>query len=496
MKNLRLNLLLSLLVYSLILITVIFYANRHILMTNLEEQVQKSQQLIEHHILADMRTVDNAHYYFDTNLSNTMEQELNKLREYYKDNQDITTWDVKRLSEHHNMDIYILNDKNTVVKTTFMLDLGLDFEECCSNFAKLLDERRLSGEFYSDGIDVSTTTGEIRKFGYLGTPDGKYLLELGVILEDVPVFKTFNFVRTANKLEELYEDLIDIQTINSGGIFLDDTSGERLTIKDMPKQFQQYFEKAQNTMKPTEYVVHLEDGYKETYRFLPYEAEAERGKSTKRIVFVKYGNSSELNAQEENVRQLVYLIMLALVTTGILLLVIGKLLSKTMKLATFDVLTGAYNRATYITKIDEILKKRKGTPGLLLVDLDNFKKANDQYGHAVGDKVLKDLTNALNDVVGIDGFVVRLGGDEFGVVLEETNEQDMQNKANAILHKVRHLKHQTSESDVWTHLSVSIGGAISINLQEIEIDLFIRADEALYKSKNAGKDRFTIASHE
>ena len=261
----------------------------------------------------------------------------------------------------------------------------------------------------------------------------------------------------------------------------------------MPKQFQEYFTQARYTMEPVEYVVHLEDGYKETYRFLPYEAETERGESTRRIVYVKYSNHSELHAQKENAKQLVYLIMLALVTSVILIVVIGKLLSKTVRLATYDVLTGAYNRATYITKMDEILKKRKGTPGLLLIDLDNFKKANDHYGHVVGDNVLKELTQALEEVVGIAGFIVRLGGDEFGVVLEDTNKQDMESKAMAILHKIRQLKHQLSINDVWTHLSVSIGGAISTNPQELEIDLFIRADEALYNSKDEGKDRFTLA---
>lgn len=495
MKHLRLKLLLSLLVYSLILITIVFYANRQILMKNVEEQVNQSQEIIEHHILADMRSVDNAHYYFDTSLSETMEQELYKLRDYYQENPNVATWDLDQLSGHHTMDVYILNKENTVIKTTFSEDLGLNFSECCSNFSKLLDERRITGAFYSDGIDVSTTTGEIRKFGYLGTPDGEYLLEVGTVLKDVPIFKTFNFVETSKKLETLYNDLLEIHTINSGGIFLNDSTGERVNVKDMPAQFQQYFMQAKNSMKPTEYVIELDRGYKETYRFLPYKAEAKRGESTNRVVYVKYGNYSELSAQKENNEQLIYLLILALVTTAILLIVINKLLAKTMNLATYDALTGAYNRATYLTKMDELLKKRKGTPGLLLVDLDNFKQANDQYGHAVGDKVLKELTSALHDVTGLDGFVVRLGGDEFGIVLEETDEQDMQKKANALLHKVRQLKHQTDRMAVWTHLSVSIGGAISRDPQEVEVDLFIRADEALYSSKNAGKDQYTQATN-
>lgn len=493
MKNLRMNLLLSLLIYSLILITVIFYMNQQVLINNVDEQVRQSRELTEHHILSDMRTVDNAHHYFDTNLTNTMQEELYKLRDYYKENPNIEAWDVDRLSESHGMDIYILDQTNKVIKTTFRADIGLDFSKCCVNFSELLDERRLSGEFYSDGIDVSTTTGEIRKFSYLGTPDSKYLLELGIVLEDVPVFKTFNFVETASKLKELYGDLIEVQTINSGGIFLDDSTGQRLTVKNMSPKFQQYFTEARYSMKATEYVVESEHGYKETHRFLPYEAETTRGISTKRIVYVKYGNFSEQQAKAAIFEQQLKLILLTLVITVLLLVVIGKLLAKTIQLATFDSLTGAYNRATYISKMDELLKKRKGDPGLLLIDLDNFKQANDQFGHAIGDQVLKDLTKVLVRVTGNDGFVVRLGGDEFGMVLKETDEADLTLKAENVLQQIRRYQVEQARETVWSYLSVSIGGAVSYDPNELEVDLFVRADEALYSSKNAGKDQFTLA---
>lgn len=493
MKKLRMNLLLSLLIYSLILITIIFYANQKVLLSNVEEQVQQSRELTEHHILADMRAVDNAHYYFDTNLTDIMKQELFKLRNYYKENPDVGSWDLEQLNEHHGMDIYILDKQNKVIRTTFLPDMGLNFSECCANFATLLDERRLSGEFYSDGIDVSTTTGQIRKFSYLATPDGNYLLEIGVVLEDVSVFETFNFRDTASKLKALYSDLIDVQTINSGGIFLNDSTGKRISVSDMPEKFQNHFKDATQSMKPTEYVVQHEQGHQEIHRFLPYEAETERGESTRRIVYVKYGNFSEQQAKQEILMQQVKLLALVLVTTVVLLLVISKLLEKTVKLATFDSLTGAYNRATYISKMDDVLKRRKGTPGLLLIDLDNFKLANDRFGHAVGDEVLKDLTRGLQEVTAKDGFVVRLGGDEFGIVLEDTDVQDMQVKATAVLQRVRQYKHAETRGDVWSHLSVSIGGAISEDPHELEIDLFVRADEALYSSKNAGKDQFTMA---
>lgn len=112
-------------------------------------------------------------------------------------------------------------------------------------------------------------------------------------------------------------------------------------------------------MKPAEYQQILDDGYIETYRFLPYEAETVRGASTKRVVYVKYGNRTELNALANNTKQFWYVLMIALVTALIMLVVINRLFSKTIHLATYDPLTNVYNRATYISKMDKLLKKEK-----------------------------------------------------------------------------------------------------------------------------------------
>lgn len=493
MKKLRFKLLISLITFGVILVLVISIVNRYILITNIEAQEVQNRELIENHILTDMQTVDNAHYYFDTTLSEEMHIELQALQDLYDRNRDIETWDLQKLSQGHGMDIYILDEENTVIKTTFEQDRGLNFSECCSNFAKLLNERRKSGEFYTDGIDVSTTTGEIRKFSYLGTSDQKYLLELGINLNEVPIFQTFNFVKTANYLVEKYDDLLEVHTINAGGIFLDDSQGHRLVVREMPADFQEHYDLAKKTMEPTEYVVEFEKGYKETYKFLPYKAETVRGKSTNRIVYVKYGNKTELAALAQNTKQMVFLIVVAIVTALILLIVITKILSKTINLATYDPLTGVYNRATYMTKIERILQKRKtNTPGLLLVDIDNFKQANDRFGHAVGDKVLIETANALMQIIGNQGFVVRLGGDEFGIVMMNVNESQLEKIAHSMLRKIHDMKDKKSETGVWSYLSVSIGGAISTDPTEMEVDLFIRADRALYESKNSGKSQFTM----
>ena len=490
MKKLRIKLLLSLIAFALILVAVISYVNRQILITNIEDQEASNRTLIENHILTDMQTVDNAHFYFDTNISDKMEQQLRALVAYYEKNPNIDTWNLQQLKKQYGMDIYILDQTNTVIYTTFNQDNGLDFSLCCQNFSALLDERRESGQFYTDGIDISTTTGQYRKFSYLATPDKKYLFELGLKLNEVPVYQTFNFRKTAAYLIEKYNDLLEVQTINAGGVFFSDTESTRITVEQQSQQFQQHFKEALRTMKPTEYQRKLANGYIETNRFLPYEAEAVRGASSKRVVYVKYGNDTELNALANNTKQFWFVLMIALVTAFIMLVVINRLFSKTIQLATYDPLTNVFNRATYISKMDKLLKKRKNnTPGLLLIDLDNFKQVNDQFGHAEGDKILIKTATILNEVVETKGFVVRFGGDEFAIVLYDATEAYMEQLAHAILTKIRNIKNM--DKIKWSVLSVSMGGVICENPNESELSLFERADKALYQSKKAGKDRYS-----
>lgn len=493
MKNLRIKLLISLIAFALILVAVIFCVNRQILIDDIKKQEVMNRALIENHILRDMQTVDNAYFYFDKNLSDKMEEVLRKLITYYKENPYIAKWDLQKVKSENEMDVYILDQSNTVIYTTFEKDKGLNFSECCHRFSTLLDERRASGQYYTDGIDISTTTGGYRKFGYLATPDKKYLFEVGIDLLEDPVFQTFNFAKTADYLIDNYVDLLEVQTINAGGVFFDDSKSREITVNDQSKMFQEHFEQAKKTMKPTEYQKEFKNGYIEKYHFLPYESEVIRGESSKRVVFVKYGNFTEIRALTKNTKQFRGLLFIALGTSFIMLLVINKLLSKTIHLATYDPLTNVYNRATYIRKMDKLLRLRKtNQPGLLLLDLDNFKQVNDRYGHVEGDKILIETAKTLKQEVGKNGFVVRFGGDEFAIVLYDTKDEHMEKLANSILEKIHHLRYADKVSiDRWSVLSVSMGGAICIHPDESERSLFERADKALYQSKNAGKDRYT-----
>ena len=119
---------------------------------------------------------------------------------------------------------------------------------------------------------------------------------------------------------------------------------------------------------------------------------------------------------------------------------------------------------------------------LLFLDLDDFKLVNDSYGHLVGDEVLKEVAHRLKNVVRIYDIVGRYGGEEFLIILPDT---DLEN-AKTLTERARKAIKEPSISDIRVTISLGIT-CMKENDQSIK-DLIERADEGLYRAKNSGKD--------
>lgn len=162
--------------------------------------------------------------------------------------------------------------------------------------------------------------------------------------------------------------------------------------------------------------------------------------------------------------------------------------------ATHDSLTGIWNRAAIfdVLKRELLRAQREGTfVGVLLADLDFFKKINDVYGHLAGDAVLREVAQRINAAIRTYDAVGRYGGEEFLVVLSGCEEEPL-------LHAER-IRALVSAEPVVTRegaitVTLSLGAAISGGeLLEIE-DLLRAADAALYRAKRAGRNRVEAAS--
>jgi diguanylate cyclase (GGDEF)-like protein len=160
-----------------------------------------------------------------------------------------------------------------------------------------------------------------------------------------------------------------------------------------------------------------------------------------------------------------------------------------------DSLTQLLNRNAYQNYLAPLLDKahmgnKELSLFLLLIDLDDFKQVNDTYGHLAGDKVLVYIAKLLRTVFRDTDRIFRFGGEEFAVVFNRVELATIEVVATRLLEKVRknHLIYKNSQLRV----TLSMGVAKHRSGDTLET-LFDRADQAMYKAKNSGKDRLEIA---
>ena len=160
-------------------------------------------------------------------------------------------------------------------------------------------------------------------------------------------------------------------------------------------------------------------------------------------------------------------------------------------LAEHDTLTGLANRHSLYERMNAALataKEERRKVALLVLDLDKFKQINDTYGHACGDQLLCDVAQRLDNLGEDTGFVARLSGDEFAIVLTGEDVADRADKlAQRIALAFRKLAFFIGERDV--RINASIGVAIYPDYGATADELFGNADLALYRAKAAGRGR-------
>ncbi len=163
--------------------------------------------------------------------------------------------------------------------------------------------------------------------------------------------------------------------------------------------------------------------------------------------------------------------------------------------ASFDALTGLYNRETIENQINNeisLSEVRKSEMAVLFVDVDDFKHFNDNYSHATGDEVLKFVAGAIKSEVENIGFAGRYGGDEFIVLVRNAETNNPAGIAERIISK---LSGGFDAQDVDAHLniSVSIGIALIKDDYNTRVEYLIgKADDAMYSVKKSGKSNYAF----
>ncbi|RZA24592.1 MAG: diguanylate cyclase [Proteobacteria bacterium] len=180
-------------------------------------------------------------------------------------------------------------------------------------------------------------------------------------------------------------------------------------------------------------------------------------------------------------------------TLEIICLAAAGRLELSVKAAT-DGLTGLFNHDYFQNMLAQELvqSQRAGRNlSLLLIDIDHFKKFNDQWGHQIGDLVLKKVAGAIRDTCRKSDVVARYGGEEMAVILPETSPEMGAMVAERIRKAIESL--QIAHGDHILSVTISLGLSSLSEMYRQKDVLISKADEALYKSKHAGRNRVTVA---
>ena len=169
-----------------------------------------------------------------------------------------------------------------------------------------------------------------------------------------------------------------------------------------------------------------------------------------------------------------------------------------------DGLTGLFNRRHMDLQTDLVWDDAKNNHqpfAVLMLDIDNFKKFNDHYGHQAGDDCLRNIANVLSQVVAqaneqkltTNAFVSRYGGEEFAVVIPKASVAAYEKVAQVIIERIRHLSIVHEKNASWGIVTASLGGARLSVPDNLISSIFRVADARLYYAKKNGRNRAELS---
>lgn len=156
-----------------------------------------------------------------------------------------------------------------------------------------------------------------------------------------------------------------------------------------------------------------------------------------------------------------------------------------------DPLTGLPNRRVFDTMVEALGRLEGSTVGCLMADLDHFKRVNDEYGHAVGDEVLRSVAGRLRNQLRDGDTIIRYGGEEFAGILPGAGSRVVAECAERLRRAVGQRPIRTSAGNI--DITISVGGcSITVTDCNAVKQGFIIADRAMYAAKQAGRNRVIV----
>ncbi|HLS20801.1 MAG TPA: GGDEF domain-containing protein [Bacillota bacterium] len=485
-KRFRLKLFFTMIIFAIVILFSVAFIDyvrlKEEAVKNYDFQITKTEEEVKY----ALQTIDKAYYLFDQETVSLLEEQTKELMAYYEKQPQFDEWDFQLLSDEYDVDIYIIDEHNVVTHSNKVDEIGLDFSECCKTLEKILNERRESGGFFVDAMDVEQSSGEIRRYSYMATDDKKYIIELGYSLQDGTIFEQFNFLSTIDDLIERFPMIKEINVLNLGGLSLGSLDEE------LPKERRDAFQQTRESKETTEV---KSESAPITYRYVHYATPFDPGIAQSKILEIIYDESSFQALLTKHQRTFVVQFMIVLIVTIIISLLISRWMARPIYLAFHDSMTHLKNRAAFEEILKDICAKTTGTGALLMLDIDNFKSVNDQLGHDQGDQLLVKIARALQKTLGPDIDTFRVGGDEFAVVMHNTSKEEAKKIARDLRKSLLQM-FQMEETLKDLDLGVSMGISLTQQHGENPEILYKAADLALYRSKYSTESKINICTEE
>ena len=166
---------------------------------------------------------------------------------------------------------------------------------------------------------------------------------------------------------------------------------------------------------------------------------------------------------------------------------------KLIEISIKDYLTNIPNRRHFFeigTKSLHIAKRENSDLSVICIDIDLFKNINDTYGHNIGDEILKLISSNMNKYIRKSDVIARIGGEEFSILLNNTNEENAYLLAEKIRTQIESSIYKNGKIEIKTTISLGIS---QLRAEDDDLDsIIIRADKALYEAKNTGRNKSVI----
>lgn len=130
-----------------------------------DQAVAYTEQQIEFYeksIHRALNTLDKAYSLFGQSTTTDMRKISFELVDKYESEPDVSKWDLQELKRIYRVDIYLIDEENKIVHSSYAPDVGMDFDECCASLTEILESRRAEGGFFSEGVDMEQQSGELK----------------------------------------------------------------------------------------------------------------------------------------------------------------------------------------------------------------------------------------------------------------------------------------------------------------------------------------------